>query len=656
MKKILINAPILSRSGYGEMARFALQALRQHEDKFDIYISVLNWGQTGFIFEETEEFNYITALRIKTDQYIQQTGGKPQFDVSLQITIPNEWKKMAPYNVGYTAGIETTHISPAWLEPSQQMDKIIVISEHAKQVFQNTLFQDEKGTQFKVTTPIEVVHFPWKQIEDATINLDLEYNFNFLTINQWGPRKNIEGLISAFIDEFREEEVGLVIKTNKVSDSQIDKNIVQQNLEHLISSKGPKKCKVYLVHGSLTEKEVHGLYKHPKIKAFVTATHGEGFGLPIFEAANEEMPVIATNWSGHLDFLNGIDKDGQLKPMFARVDFEIKSIQEQFVWPGVMEKGVGWSFPNMISLRSRMREVYKDHSRFKSWAKKVSQYNKNKFDIHKIYNDFFYALDVYSRSRTIEIKPISGLSFCIPTNGKRTEKTKLTINSIKNQNWGSIPYEIIICGDVSGVKDLEGITTINQTEASHARKVALLRNKAAEASKYDIVFCDDDIILSEDWLEKTIEYANKNAWEVLGNKLFNPDATRHWDRGIFKPRIMVDYSHPSNDKNLIQTSGFFLIRKNVFQQNMWNEDKLAYADRIENNIPEDVQFSIDLHNKNINLSFNENAVVWHNDENYTQYNNVCLQKEILVEKFNIQKHFFSDIDYRFKKLVNVYAS
>lgn len=395
MKKILINAPILSRSGYGEMARFALQALRQHEDKFDIYISVLNWGQTGFIFEETEEFNYITALRIKTDQYIQQTGGKPQFDISLQITIPNEWKKMAPVNIGYTAGIETTHISPAWLEPSQQMDKIIVISEHAKQVFQNTLFQDEKGTQFKVTTPIEVVHFPWKQIEDATINLDLEYNFNFLTINQWGPRKNIEGLISAFIDEFREEEVGLVIKTNKASDSQIDKNIVQQNLEHLISSKGPKKCKVYLVHGSLTEKEIHGLYKHPKIKAFVTATHGEGFGLPIFEAVNEELPVIATNWSGHLDFLSAPDIEGKLKPMFGKVDYEIKAIQDQFVWPGVMEKGVGWAYPSLVSLRSRMREVFKDYPRFKSWAKKLNKWIREEFTEETVYGSFINVFRDY---------------------------------------------------------------------------------------------------------------------------------------------------------------------------------------------------------------------------------------------------------------------
>lgn len=389
MKKLLINAPILSRSGYGEMARFALEALRQHEDKFDIHINVLNWGQTGFIFQEDELFNYITALRIKSEQYKQQSGGNPQYDISLQITIPNEWKRMAAVNIGYTAGIETTHISPAWLEPSNQMDKIVVISEHAKTIFQNTSFQDQSGNTFKVKTPIDVVHFPFKKIEDAKIDLELKYDFNFLTVNQWGPRKNMENLVSSFIDEFKDEEVGLVIKTNRANDSQMDKAAVESQLEALVKSKGSHKCKVYLVHGTLTEQEMHGLYRHPKIKAFVTATHGEGFGLPIFEAANEELPVIATNWSGHLDFLMAPAKGEENKPLFAKVDYEINAIQEQFVWPGVMEKGCGWAYPVLSHLKQRMREVYKDQGRFKSWAKKLSEHNKEKFEKQKVYDRFF---------------------------------------------------------------------------------------------------------------------------------------------------------------------------------------------------------------------------------------------------------------------------
>ena len=119
MKKLLINGPLLSNSGYGEMSRFALDVLKDHTDKFDLYVNILNWGQTGWMHDATEEYELIKTLRIKTEQYTQASGGKPQFDVSLQITIPNEWKRMAPVNIGYTAGIETTHISPAWLQPSQ---------------------------------------------------------------------------------------------------------------------------------------------------------------------------------------------------------------------------------------------------------------------------------------------------------------------------------------------------------------------------------------------------------------------------------------------------------------------------------------------------------------------------------------------------------
>lgn len=654
MKKILINSPILSRSGYGEMARFALQSLRQHEDKFDIYLNVINWGQTGFIFEETEEYQYITALRFKTEQYIKQTNGQPLFDISLQITIPNEWKKMAPVNIGYTAGIETTHMSPAWFEPSRLMDKIITISEHAKYVFETTAFQDQNGNVHKVTTPVEVVHFPWKQVDDAAIDLNLPYDFNFLTVNQWGPRKNIEGLISAFIDEFREEEVGLVVKTNRASDSIMDKLSVEKQMQDFVASKGPKKCKIHLVHGCLTEKEMHGLYRHPKIKAFVTATHGEGFGLPIFEAVNEEMPVIATNWSGHLDFLNGLDKEGQLKPMFAKIDFEIKPIQEQFVWPGVMEKGSGWAFPEVSSIRTRMREVYKDYPRFKSWGKKVSTYNKEKFDKKKIFAAF-NKIFVKEKPQK-KISKITGLSFCIPTNSKKVEITKKLIKSIKKQNWNDVPYEIILCGKIEDFKNLNNVKLINKTFEAENRKVAVLRNEAALNASYDtIVFCDDDIILSDTWFEDTVAYSKKNAWNVLSNKILSPDGTRYWDRAILNPHIMVDYDHTEEDSNLYQTSCFFMIKKEVFKKVKWDETKLVYADR-EGGIPEDVQYSLDLNKHGYTLSFNKNATVWHSDSSYTEYvaNNiaVCLKKDMISTQTG--RDYFLDVCEEYNNNIEAY--
>jgi len=183
-KKIVVSGPCLSRSGYGEMCRFALESLRRHEDKFDIYVLLTTWGNTGNLFKVDEETNWINATAVKTQQLLQATNNQPEFDVSIQVTIPNEWKKMAPVNIGYTAGIETNMISPAWFQPSQQMDKIIVISEHAKQSFLNTVFGDQQGNQFRVSTPIEVCHFPVRDYQSVDLGLELKHDFNFLAVCQ----------------------------------------------------------------------------------------------------------------------------------------------------------------------------------------------------------------------------------------------------------------------------------------------------------------------------------------------------------------------------------------------------------------------------------------------------------------------------------------
>ena len=134
-KKIIVRGPVLSQSGYGEQTRFAINALRAHEDKFDIFIVPVGWGQTGWICENNEERKWLDFIINKTNHALQN---KVAFDVSLQVTIPNEWEKLAPINVGYTAGIETSMVSPAWLEKGNEMDKILVVSNHAKTTYEKT--------------------------------------------------------------------------------------------------------------------------------------------------------------------------------------------------------------------------------------------------------------------------------------------------------------------------------------------------------------------------------------------------------------------------------------------------------------------------------------------------------------------------------------
>lgn len=383
MKKVLISGPILSRSGYGEMARFALRSLMS-QDVFDIYILPTNWGNTGNLFEENEEKKKIDALCLKTQQFLHATNNQPNFDISIQVTIPNEWKKMAACNIGYTAGIETNMISPAWLEASQKMDKIIVISEHAKKGFVDTIFGDDKGNRFKVTTPVEVCHFPVRDHQEVSIELDLKNDFNFLSVCQWSPRKNLEQTIINFIEEFKNEEVGLVLKINTANDSILDNDFTETRLRQLLSQFKDRKCSVHLLHGHMSEAEMQALYKHPKIKAVVSSTHGEGFGFPLFEAAYNEKPVVATDWSGHLDFLTMPDEQDKPKKMFAKVDYELKPIAKEHVWQGVLEEGTQWAYPLPNSFKNKMREVYKDYARFQSWSKKLNKWVRSEFTKEKV--------------------------------------------------------------------------------------------------------------------------------------------------------------------------------------------------------------------------------------------------------------------------------
>jgi hypothetical protein len=412
-KKLLVTGPALTASGYGEQARFAIRALRTREDLFDIYLTPTSWGNCGWIHEDNEERKWLDSLIMKTIQYTQASNNQPQFDMSLQVTIPNEWKRMAPINIGYTAGIETNKISPAWVEPSNQMDKIVVVSNFAKKGFENGVFtavNQQTGQQiqgYKVNTPIEVVNYCLRKTERAEINLPLTTDFNFLTVAQAGPRKNLVNTIKWFVEEFKNDNVGLICKTHLGGSSQIDREAITNNLKQILEQHKDRKCKVYLLHGELSEGEMSALYTHPKVKALVSLSHGEGFGLPIFEAAGYGLPVITTEWSGHTDFMYCPNKEGKVKPHFSRVDFTLGPVQPEAIWGGVIEKDTMWSFPVGNSAKSEMRGVYKDWDRYRSQAKRLALHIEKEFAADKIYEQFIDVLGV--TKETIEDEYINSI-------------------------------------------------------------------------------------------------------------------------------------------------------------------------------------------------------------------------------------------------------
>jgi hypothetical protein len=401
-KRIIVRGPALSRSGYGEQCRFALRSLRAHEDRFDIFLENTNWGRTNCMTERTEESQWIEMLIQKTHFYMSSGG---MFDISLQVTIPNEWTKKAPINIGYTAGIETTKISPQWVEKSEIMDKIIVVSSFAKEAFANTVYQAEDTEtgevfpEFKVRTPIIPVNYCCKAFKTHDLGINLESNFNFLTVAQWGPRKNLDKTVKWFVEEFHQnEDVGLIIKSNKANNSTMDKTATEHKLRSVLHTLDNKdyKCKIYLMHGSMTDEEMTSLYTHPKVKAYLTLAHGEGFGLPLFEAAQQGLPILAPDWSGHMDFLCMPIKDKKgktkIKPMFAKVDYTLQNVQREAVWDGVVQADSKWAYADKFSYKKRLMEVYKDLGRFESQAKKLQSWILENFKSDDKYKEFVEAI------------------------------------------------------------------------------------------------------------------------------------------------------------------------------------------------------------------------------------------------------------------------
>ena len=405
-KKIVVRSPCLTQSGYGEHARMILRALRSREDLFDIFIVPVGWGQTGWIFEEDEFRSWMDNQILKTQQYIEQRG---QFDISIQVSIPNEWERLAPINIGATAGIETTKVAPVWLEKANMMDKIIVVSEHAKWGFENTTYdgQDQAGNSvcLKLQTPVEVVGYPVRNIEpDLNFNLELDYNFNYLAVGQWGPRKNLENLVRWWLEECWDEETGLVIKTSYRRNNITDRRFTQNHLNNIVNSMEldweDKKCKIYLLHGDLTESEMVSLYRHPKICCMATTTHGEGFGLPLFEFAQIGKPIIAPDWSGHLDFLVHSKENGKKSLGFLSVNYSLEPVQKEAVWDGVIQADSMWAFPHEGSFKQRLRQVRKN-DKWLERAKKQVPVITEKFS-EDVINDKFISCIIADEEFEIE--------------------------------------------------------------------------------------------------------------------------------------------------------------------------------------------------------------------------------------------------------------
>ncbi|HAI39472.1 MAG TPA: hypothetical protein DCM40_15875 [Maribacter sp.] len=387
-KKIFVRGPVLSQSGYGEQSRFALRALRSREDLFEIFIQPLPWGKPGWVWEESEFREWMDSRIQLTQVLIQQK--QLQVDISLQITIPNEFQKLCPVNIGYTAGIETTKVAAEWLQKGNEMDKILVVSQHAKDSYVNTVVQAQNNQTgeifpYRLETPVEVVweNTPFEIESEEIPGVNPRHDFNFLAVSQMGPRKNLENTIKWFVEEFIDQEVGLVLKTNLRSNCIMDKEAIEGHIKTVLSAYPNRKCSVSLLHGDLSEGQMRALYEHDKVKAMINISHGEGFGLPLFEAARLGLPIISVGWSGQIDFLE--DK-------FLKVNHSLKQVDKDSVWNGVIQQDSQWAYAEQGSYKMGLRMMYKKYDEFLDQAKELKSSISNKFNDSLLFQNFCDAI------------------------------------------------------------------------------------------------------------------------------------------------------------------------------------------------------------------------------------------------------------------------
>jgi len=415
----VLSCAINTYSGYGARARGIAQAIIElKKDEWDIKIIPQRWGDTsqGFI-EDNPEWSFL-------NEYLHLHPQLPkQPEIFIQHTVPNEFQPIGKYNIGITAGIESDISIPEWIEGLNRMNTTWVSSKHAKTVFENSKFEkkDQQGRTVGVVQlekPIEVIFEgadlnTYKVLEknlENSINksfdlFSIKEDFCFLFIGHWmqgdigEDRKNVGLLVKSFFETFKNKQnkPALILKSSGAVSSYMDRDMLLKRIDQIKQTVNSKDLpNIYLLHGDFTDKEINELYNHPKVKAMVSLTKGEGFGRPLLEFSLLNKPVIASNWSGHLDFLDSkysVLINGELKQVHP-------STANQFL---IRESK--WFSPHYHEIGETLTNVYKRYDKYLPDARKQSEINREKFSYEAMKNLVKEHLDkVPTFARQVELK------------------------------------------------------------------------------------------------------------------------------------------------------------------------------------------------------------------------------------------------------------
>ncbi len=408
MKPTLVfQAPVATRSGYGDHARDLLHSLYKL-DKFEIKVISTRWGATPM-----DALNYDNEFhKWIVNSIVPNIQEKP--DIYIQVTVPNEFQPLGFYNIGITAAIETTHCPLDWIHGCNRMNLIIAPSQHSKDSLVKTIYNEaDKQTnqlirQHKIEKPVEVLFEGFDENDFGTEHVahineldNVKEDFAFLFVGHWlqgdlgEDRKNVGMMIKTFAMAFKDEKVkpALILKTSSAGFSVLDRESMVKKIREALG-KDYKKVPVYLLHGDLTPSEMNGLYEHPKVKAMLNFTKGEGFGRPLLEFSLTGKPVIVSNWSGHLDFLKegAVLLEGELKPVH-------ESAANQFLL-----KEAQWFNVNISKALQSIKDVYKNYDKYKVASFQLGKQNKQNFSLEKMTKLFDGILNQYGIYTKIQPK------------------------------------------------------------------------------------------------------------------------------------------------------------------------------------------------------------------------------------------------------------
>lgn len=386
MRRVVVSCPIDTYSGYGARARDFVKALIQTK-KYDVKILGQRWGNTrfGYLSDHNE-----TDL---ASRIIPNLDHKP--DIWIQVTVPNEFQALGRYNIGLTAGMETTLVHQSWIDGCNRMDLILTSSTHSVNTFKNTVYEerDTKANKvvrkIKLEKPIDIVFegvdlSKYNQTKSKLNLSEITESFCYLLVGHWmqgefgQDRKNVGYTIKSFLEAFKNkpQQPALILKSMQVGTSIMDRSRMLKKINDIRKTVKGKLPNVYLLHGELSDSEMNDLYNHPKVKVMVSHTKGEGFGRPLLEFASIGKPIIASGWSGQTDFLS---------PEFTLlIGGELKNVHKSAAQKDMILEDSKWFTPNDQEVARAYRESYKNYKKFIPLAKRQGKIIRDNFSYEKM--------------------------------------------------------------------------------------------------------------------------------------------------------------------------------------------------------------------------------------------------------------------------------